>query len=259
MRKTVLILLLSMATMTVAYGQVVELPPATTSPVATDETQPAVPREPAVAEPIKPVSLSPPEAAIGRRVLPDVPPYEVAMTQAAPARRAVTTKPSSGHAHQTPVPTAYKFTVVDVEKNARYGPFTFKHEGRITLGGAEYVLLVEEASEVGEVKKSPEQLSLENKLRKSVISDINLKDSSIMEAVDLLATMCDVNIVVTEVVQKSDLSITLTLRYIPLYDAIRYVAEVADIGFRIDDHAVVITDKMPPQPLLPAGLPSSGR
>jgi hypothetical protein len=167
----------------------------------------------------------------------------MAMTQGAPARRASTPSPSSGILRRASVPVAYKFNVVDVAKNALYGPFIFKQEGRMTLGGVEYVILIEEASDAEEIKKSPEQLTLENKLRKIMIPDLSLENSTIMAAVDLLSAQGNVNIVVTEAVQKRDFSITLRLRNVSLYDAIRYVAEVADIGFRIDDHAVVITDE----------------
>lgn len=259
MRTTILLVLLSLATMAAAYGQVAEPSSATTLPVETDETQPAVPREPAVAEPTEPVSLLPPAVTIRRRVRRDEPQHEVAMTEVPPPGRVITPVSPLGPAPQTLVPIAYKFTLLDIRRNAPYGPFTFKHEGRMTLGDAEYVILIEEAPDVKEIRKSPEQVTLENELRKTMIPDLSLQDADIMEAVELLAQMGDVNIVVTEVVQQSDFSITLKLKNIPLYDAIRYVAEVADIGFRIDDHAVVITDKMPPQPLLPMGLPSSRR
>ena len=40
--------------------------------------------------------------------------------------------------------------------------------------------------------------------------------------------------------------ITLTLRRVSLYDAIRYICEVAELHYRIDKSAVVISDKETP-------------
>jgi hypothetical protein len=117
------------------------------------------------------------------------------------------------------------------------------------VGGVRYVLEVVGLAPPPEEEKTREQLDLEKKLRQTIIPDLVLEEAGIMEAVELLSAQGEVNIVVTDVVQKSGFSITLRLRNIPLYDAIRYVAEVADVGFRIDDHAVVITDEAVPPPL----------
>jgi hypothetical protein len=143
------------------------------------------------------------------------------------------------------------FTLFDPEKGVRYGPFPLQTGVPIAVGGAKYVLEVVGLGPPPEEERTAEQRDLENGLRKTIIPELVLEGAGIMEAVTVLSEQGEVNIVITDVVQKSGFSITLRLRNIPLYDAIRYVAEVADVGFRIDDHAVVITDEMP----APIGVP----
>lgn len=258
MKKVVCILVLSLAAMSVAYGQEVELPAPSAPPTAEAEVAPVVVAEPAVPQP--PEAAPPPihSTPAVRRVPGRVPGVVAGMMEAAPSTRPEA--PGFGMTTGTPWPAiggqgAVTFTLFDPEKGVRYGPFPLRPGGLIVVGGVKYLLEVAGLAPPPEEEKTREQLDLEKKLRQTIIPDLVLEEAGIMEAVELLSAQGEVNIVVTEIVQKSGFNITLRLRNIPLYDAIRYVAEVACINFRIDDHAVVITEEMP----APLGMPMPPR
>jgi len=262
MKRIVWIPILLLATLTVAYGQVAEVPPAGTTPTSGAEVAPVVVVEPAVAQP--PEAAPPPihSTPAVRRVPGAAPGPMPGMVEAVPSTRPEVA--GFGMTTGTPWPAiggqgAVMFTLFDPEKGVRYGPFPLQTGVPIAVGGVEYHLEVVGLAPPPEEERTREQLNLEERLRKTLIPDLFLEGAGIMDAVDLLSAQGEVNIVVTEVVQKSGFNITLRLRNIPLYDAIRYVAEVADIGFRIDDHAVVITDEVPRPVMVPMPVPGVRR
>ncbi|MDP2898961.1 MAG: hypothetical protein Q8Q12_20680 [bacterium] len=262
MKRIVWIPVLLLATLTVAYGQVAEAPLPSGLPTYGPGVAPVVVVEPAVAQP--PEAAPPPihSTPAVRRVLGPAPGPVAGMMEAPPP--AQPEAPGYGMTPGTPWHAiggqgAVMFTLFDPEKGVRYGPFPLRTGGPIAVGGVEYHLEVVGLAPPPEEERTREQLNLEERLRKTLIPDLFLEGSGIMDAVDLLSAQGEVNIVVTEVVQKSGFNITLRLRNIPLYDAIRYVAEVADIGFRIDDHAVVITDEVPRPVMVPMPVPGVRR
>ncbi|NQT81926.1 hypothetical protein HQ563_02820, partial [bacterium] len=115
------------------------------------------------------------------------------------------------------------------------------------IGPNIYKLQVIQYPEVVEQSpKTHEQTALEGKLRRAVLPEMSFEEADVMEVLDYLSREGDVNIVLIERVGKQGLTLTqLRLKNIPLYDAIRYVTEVIGVYFRIDDHAVVITDVQP--------------
>jgi hypothetical protein len=145
-------------------------------------------------------------------------------------------------ARTTTVGKAVTFKLLDVRTQAVYGPFELRDEARVTLDDKQYVLLMAEKTEA--------KAKLEERLRRTVLESLELKEAKFQDVVKTLAyAPCEddpngapLNIVVAPAQLLEQLpTITINLRNIPLYDAIRYVTEVAAATFRVDDHAVVIT------------------
>jgi len=146
---------------------------------------------------------------------------------------------------RTAVRTAYKFKIIDPDTGAVYGPFPLENS-QIRIGPNIYKLQVIQYPEVVEQSpKTHEQTALEGKLRRTVMPEMTFEVASVTEVLDYLSREGDVNIVLLEMVREANFTITMRLKNIPLYDAIRYVTEVIGVYFRIDDHAVVITDDRP--------------
>ncbi len=259
MKRIVWIPILLLATLTVAYGQVAEAPLPSGLPTSGPAVSPVVVVEPAaVAQP--PEAAPPPiySTPAIRRVLGPAPGPGTGMVEAVPSTRPEVA--GFGMTTATPWPAiggqgTVMFTLFDPENGVRRGPFPLQPGVTIVVGGVRYVLEVAGVAPPPEEERTPEQRDLEDKLRKTVIPAVQLEGAPLMEAVNFLARQNETNIVVTDVLQKTDFSITLTLINIPLYDAIRYVTEVIGVGFRIDDHAVVITHEMP----APLGMPMPPR
>lgn len=183
------------------------------------------------------------------------PPAAPRVAETAPAPQPTTTMGFPGSAApRTAMSTAlrkpFKFKLRDVSTGATYGPFVMRDGGRITLGEKGRFTTVGETQFVIQMVegfkelKTPEQSALEAKLRRAVLPEMNFEEAKLTDVIDYLSREGDVNIVLIERVRKQGLTLTqLRLKNIPLYDAIRYVTEVIGVYFRIDDHAVVITDR----------------
>ena len=259
MKKVVCILVLSLAAMTVAYGQVAEpLLPSASPPSGPGVAPVVVVEPPPVAQPTEAAPPAIHSTPAVRRVPGVAPGPMPGMVEAVPS-----TRPEGagfGMTTATPWPAtggqgAGTFTLSDPEKGVRYGPFPLQPGVTIVVGGVRYVFQMAGVAPPPEEERTPEQLALENKLRKALIPLLELEGASLMEVVRYLAVQSETNIVVTGPVQKRDFSFALSLQNIPLYDAIRYVTEVTGVHFRIDDHAVVITDEVP----VPIGMPMTPR
>lgn len=252
MKRIVWMAALILAVSGVAYGQIVEPPEgeATAAPAA--ELPPVVVGETAPAEPTaaEPATENPMIGAMpgGRRSsgramgMP-----EAAASPGAPRLRR---RPGLGVMVGGPVAAAEvrmggQFQLLDLQTGATYGPFTLRDETRIRVDGKQYVMKLI-GGKAGGVKKTDEQIRLEEKLRRATVPDIAFEEAGLMEVVHYLSQQGDVNIVVTKPVQEEEVTITLRLSDVPLYDVIRYVTEVVGLWFRIDDHAVVITDHAVP-------------
>jgi len=141
--------------------------------------------------------------------------------------------------------TGYVITLRDAVTGAVH-VFEVREGASVTLGDKAYVIASFRTSggrRVLAAKKTPEQIRLEHKLRSTILPELKFEDSDLGETADFLSREGDVNIIVapTDLAKDSDLKISLRLKNIPLYDAIRYVAEAVQLRFRVDDHAVVIT------------------
>jgi hypothetical protein len=120
---------------------------------------------------------------------------------------------------------------------ATYGPFAMRDGEVIVVGDKSYTI------ELVEVEKTPEQERLEAKLRNTNLQSADFQESRLMEVVDFLSREGDINIVLSNVVREEiNPSVTMRLKDIPVYDVIRYVTEVCGLRFRIDDHAVFISE-----------------
>ncbi len=149
---------------------------------------------------------------------------------------------TTGMVSWSPVP-AKVIKLREASGDASYGPFRMQDGETITIAGKQYIVQAIGGDEAD--RRTPEQIRLEEKLRGTPLPEVKFEGAPLMEVVDFLSSAGDVNIVVTQPVQSMNCSITLRLKNIPVYDAIRYVGEVADLWFRIDDHAVVITHEPP--------------
>ncbi len=254
MRKIAVIIALTAIAFGVAYGQRVEPPegeaPAATPPAAS-ETAPAgvvIGGQSDAGPPPAPPLAETPGGTPGMGAFGQLATGEQA------GRTATTTQVSSPVftmggmelATGINVGNIARFTLRDPQTNATYGPFPLKPGMSLTIGDRRYILEVEQVAPLPmEVEKTEAQMVLEDKLRRRVVDTVAFEAAPLMEVVDFLSRYGDVNIVVTDVVLEIGLDITLRLRNIPMYDAIRYVAEVTGIGFRVDDHAVVLTDTAP--------------
>ncbi len=120
---------------------------------------------------------------------------------------------------------------------ATYGPFAMRDGEVIVVGDKSYTI------ELVEVEKRDEQARLETRLREAILPAIRFEEVPLTEVVDFLSREGDVNIVVTKVVREEiNPIITMRLKEIPTFDAIRYVTEVCGLRFRIDDYAVFISN-----------------
>jgi len=138
-----------------------------------------------------------------------------------------------GYRHTAPQ-ASFRIKLFDPETKAMHGPFEMRDGAMIRIGDRFYEVKVEELA------RTQQQIELEDKLRGTTLPHLSLEDAPLAEVADLLARSGGVNIVVVPDYQPEAPTITIDLRNIPLYDAIRYVTEVTDLTFRIDDHAVVI-------------------
>ena len=131
----------------------------------------------------------------------------------------------------------------DEKTGAEYGPVMVANGLKIRVGESTLALTVVEQTEA--------QKALEKKMRAITIPELEFGDLSVKDAVASLrdyARKADpdkrgVNIVLGDpnlaIADGSFLS--LELRDISLYDALRYSCEAAGLSMRIDDNAVVIS------------------
>jgi hypothetical protein len=257
MKRIVWIAMLLLAVSAYSYGQRIELPEgeaaapsdAGPAPVVIGE---ATPVEPAEGEP---ASQAPMIGATQGRSGPS------RRTMGMAAESGASTVPTTGRrggfavggtapAAPTGTKKVYKIKLIDLRSRGEYGPFPVEPGTvrPITVGDRVWELhVIEQDEEAKGPERTGEQIQLEAKLRRVIVPGIEFEEADLMQVVDYLSREADVNIVVTRrVLQGKPVTITLRLKNVPLYDAIRYVTEVVGLWFRIDDHAVVITDQAVP-------------
>ena len=131
----------------------------------------------------------------------------------------------------------------DETTGAEYGPVIVANGSKIRVGESTLALTV--------VEQTEPQKALEKKMRAITIPELEFGDLSVKDAVASLrdhARKADpdkrgVNIVLGDPNLAFDggPSLSLELRDISLYDALRYSCEAAGLSMRIDDNAVVIS------------------
>jgi biotin carboxyl carrier protein len=130
----------------------------------------------------------------------------------------------------------------DPVTGASYGPVLVHHGAKVKIGDKTYMVEIEKVeTPEPELEKTQAQVLLEQKLRTTIVPELTFEDANLTEVADYLSTAFDVNVVLTNDVRQANLAITMRLKNIPLFDALRYVAEVVCIKLRVDDHAVVLT------------------
>ena len=134
-------------------------------------------------------------------------------------------------------------TLRDEKTGAEYGPVKIDKGARIKVGETTLVVTV--------IKQTEAQKVLEQKLKEIVIPDLSFRQADVQGALTFLRVRSKeldpekngVNILSAFPAGDSSaqLSLTLELRNVSLYDALRYCCEAAGITMRIDDNAVVLT------------------
>ncbi|MFM9198090.1 MAG: hypothetical protein ACKOWG_20585 [Planctomycetia bacterium] len=128
----------------------------------------------------------------------------------------------------------------DEKTAAECGPVMVANSAKIRVGESTLALTV--------VEQTDAQKALEKKMRAIMIPTLEFGDLPVEDAAATLrdyARKADpdkrgVNIVVVNPVGHAA-SLSLELRNISLYDALRYSCEAAGLSMRIDDNAVVIS------------------
>jgi hypothetical protein len=134
--------------------------------------------------------------------------------------------------------------LLDPVTGASYGPVLVRQGAKVKIGDKTYTVVIEKVETPvpeSEPEKTEAQVLLEEKLRRTIVPELAFQDAGLCEIADYLSEHFDVNIVLTNDVRQASLAITTRLRNIPLFDALRYVAEVVCVTLRVDDHAVVFT------------------
>jgi hypothetical protein len=220
MSRVIAVLVLALAISAIAHGQ--ETPP-NTAPLNTAETLPALVQPDAATS----AAEAQPYSTVGA-------PY-IAQLEQVPSRRRLSAFNGTSVVSAPAVNTNAVLTLRDPETGAAFPIPRIENGARVNIGDRMYTIELP--------AKTENQIALEKGLRQEIISDVDFANAPFAEAVDMLSQEGQVNIVIA--VQMDLPVISLKLRSIPLYDAIRYLTEVSELTFRIDDHAVVITEKLP--------------
>jgi hypothetical protein len=131
----------------------------------------------------------------------------------------------------------------DTKTGADYGPVKVANGETIKVGETTLAITV--------VEQTDAQKALERKLKKIVIPELSLRQAGVQDVVAFIRATAKeldpekggVNILITLPVGDTSAQPTLTLelRNVPLYDALRYCCEAGGFRMRIDDNAVVLT------------------
>jgi len=102
------------------------------------------------------------------------------------------------------------------------------------------------------------QRTMEEKLRKIIVPEVNFEDADIVSVVKYLSELSaklsgdgqKVNIVVAQSPEdkKNKILVTLALTNIPLYDVLNYMAMLTGMTMRVDEYAVILKKAPPKQP-----------
>lgn len=115
-------------------------------------------------------------------------------------------------------------------------------------------LLAEIQSERGRQQSS--SASLRRRIESLVIPEVNVRGASVIEVVDFLKEQgqtlsvdkAPINIVWEAPEETKTAKVTMSLREVPLAEALRYVTESVGLRYRVDAHAIVIYIPPPAAP-----------
>jgi hypothetical protein len=129
------------------------------------------------------------------------------------------------------------------QTGAEYGPVDVVNGAEVKIGDATFVVKVN--------GQTAAQEALEEKLKAIMIANLDFHEVPIEQAVAILRGHGEkvgrdksrVNILATFPKATADAQplVTMELRNVSLYDAIRYCCEAAECRMRIDDNCVVVT------------------
>ena len=140
---------------------------------------------------------------------------------------------------------AEKFYLQAAEGGVRYGPFEFQNGAPVALGDKSFVI---------EKEVTPNDVTMENRLKSIILPDVSLRDARLDIVIQLLQQRSreldplrpqkGVNFVLKHgVASESSALITLSLRRVTLLDTLKMVTEVAGLSYRFDGEIVVIEPK----------------
>ena len=116
---------------------------------------------------------------------------------------------------------------------------------------------IEEVGQVVLVKSN--KFGINEKLKTIVVPDLNFKGASIIDAANFLSSKSKeldkkdkkgIQIIVQEDAKRSAKLVDLSLRNIPLGEALRYVCRVSSVKFKVEEFAIVIIPLSAPETVL---------
>jgi hypothetical protein len=107
--------------------------------------------------------------------------------------------------------------------------------------------------------------SLRELLETIIIPEVNFREAGVADVIEFLKTESQkisgaqnpINFVWEAPESFKTAKITLSLRQVPLADALKYVTGISGLRYRVDPHAVVINEAPPPAPSDHFPLPSN--
>jgi hypothetical protein len=109
-------------------------------------------------------------------------------------------------------------------------------------------LLTEIDQKRRKVARAVAGVELKQKLENTILPEVKVREAAVADVIESLRAQCkkltggqeEINVVWQVPPGRQLAKVTLSLRNVPVLDAIRYVTELARLKFRVDDHAVVI-------------------
>ncbi len=126
-----------------------------------------------------------------------------------------------------------------------------KNIGPIRTANGEKIKIGEKTYTVQVVEQTAQQRALETKARSLIFPEIDTREASLTDLLSFLSKESKrldpektginiVSTVSTECPQHRDLTMTISLRNIPLLQALEYIAQLNDLKLYVDNHAIVL-------------------
>lgn len=123
-------------------------------------------------------------------------------------------------------------------------------------------------AEIEDAKHKPHRsATLQETLDELIVTEINFHEAGVGDVIDFLqaeslkvtGTNEPINFVWEAPESFKTAKVTLSLRQVPLADALKYVTVISGLRYRVDPHAVVIYEAPPPAPSDHFPLPSNAK